>query len=415
MSHTITTASLSDSLPSSVPKLDPAGANWSIFLFRFQDAVEAKGYWGHFDGTDERPTTAKPNEPTEDETNAMKQWDKDERSAKTLLTQKIPDSTVVLIHSKKLVRERWEAVVKEFSKKSAYAMADLRAKFMALRCPDKTNPRDFLENLRVKKEELSQAGISVEEKDYLSVILSSLPFHLSNFASTILATSHVSSTELSPDDLISMLIEESDRQRAQRLRGRVPGKGKEEENEVLVVGEVQAKGKKGNWKGKGRHTDMTCYNCNKKGHIARFCKEPKKPKNGKGDSERGKHESASGSGNVHAVEPKDQVEEGAWMVEMVEDLDWFEEAVRDMEGKGCADVVENLNDTSGIAFVTESVNTVRTAELYDSGCTNHISPYRAKFENFVTTTPRIFRAANKQTFSTIGKGELVIDVPDGDN
>ena len=33
-----------------VPKLDSEGDNWAIFLVRFMDAVEAKGFWGHFDG-----------------------------------------------------------------------------------------------------------------------------------------------------------------------------------------------------------------------------------------------------------------------------------------------------------------------------------------------------------------------------
>ena len=45
------------------------------------------------------------------------------------------------------------------------------------------------------------------------------------------------------------------------------------------------------------------------------------------------------------------------------------------------------------------------------GRTNHISPYRDRFENFKRTAPRSFKAANKQSFSTIGKGDLVIDVP----
>ena len=77
--------------------------------------------------------------------------------------------------------------------------------------------------------------------------------------------------------------------------------------------------------------------------------------------------------------------------------------------------VEEFLDSSGEAFVVaESVQTTGTAELYDSGCTNHISPYKDQFENFQSIVPRHFRAANKQTFSMIGKGELVIDVPNGD-
>ena len=50
MSSSTTTSSLSDTLPSTVPKLGAEGDNWAIFYVRFMDAVEAKGFWGHFDG-----------------------------------------------------------------------------------------------------------------------------------------------------------------------------------------------------------------------------------------------------------------------------------------------------------------------------------------------------------------------------
>ena len=100
----VTTTSLSDSLPSSIPKLDASGLNWAIFSVRFQDAIEAKGFWSHFDGTGPRPdavpTVAVDNEgkstttpPSDADIAAVDKWDKDERSAKSLLTQKIPDST----------------------------------------------------------------------------------------------------------------------------------------------------------------------------------------------------------------------------------------------------------------------------------------------------------------------------------
>ena len=77
--------------------------------------------------------------------------------------------------------------------------------------------------------------------------------------------------------------------------------------------------------------------------------------------------------------------------------------------------VEEFGDTSGEAFVAaELVQTVGMAELYDSGCTNHISPYKNQFENFQSITLCHFRAANKQTFSIIGKGELIINIPNSD-
>jgi hypothetical protein len=154
--------------------------------------------------------------PTEAELEKQLQWDKDERSTRSLLTQKLPDSTVVLIHLKTSVKERWEEVVKEYTLKSEYARTGLRAKFLGMKCTGRGGVREFLEGLRLKKEELSQAGVDIDEKDYFSVIISSLPPSMSNFASSQMAAAHFSSTKvLLSTDLLPILIEEADRQKAQ--------------------------------------------------------------------------------------------------------------------------------------------------------------------------------------------------------
>ena len=85
----IITTSLSDSLSSSVLKLNSTGLNWAIFSVCFQDAIEAKGFWGHFDGSEPRPvvlaaaTTAEGDEAaqsklSEDLAVQQLQWDKNE-------------------------------------------------------------------------------------------------------------------------------------------------------------------------------------------------------------------------------------------------------------------------------------------------------------------------------------------------
>ena len=69
-----TTTSLSDTLPSAVPKLEAEGENWAIFYVRFMDAVEAKGFWGHFNGTTPEPALS--SDPTDKELKAKHQWEK---------------------------------------------------------------------------------------------------------------------------------------------------------------------------------------------------------------------------------------------------------------------------------------------------------------------------------------------------
>ena len=211
---TVTATALADTLPSSIPKLEASGLNWAIFSLRFQDAIEAKGYWGHFDGTETRPATATAGtSPTDEELAAIAQWDKDERSAKSLLTQKIPDSAVMRIRNKKTVKERWDVIVAEYTEKGAFAQMDLRTRFLESKCPDKGNVRQFLDELRVKREELATVGVDIDEKDYRSTIISSLPYSLANFASNQLAAAKLySSTKtITPDALISLISEEYER------------------------------------------------------------------------------------------------------------------------------------------------------------------------------------------------------------
>ena len=67
------------------------------------DAIKVKGFWGHFDGTTPEPALS--SDPTDKELKAKHQWEKDKQSGKTLLTQKLPNSTVMEIHLKKTVME----------------------------------------------------------------------------------------------------------------------------------------------------------------------------------------------------------------------------------------------------------------------------------------------------------------------
>jgi hypothetical protein len=50
-------------------------------------------------------------------------------------------------------------------------------------------------------------------------------------------------------------------------------------------------------------------------------------------------------------------------------------------------------------------------ELYDSGCSRHITPYRSKLINFVEITLKAINAARNTVFEAIGRGDLKIKVP----
>jgi hypothetical protein len=70
-------------------------------------------------------------------------------------------------------------------------------------------------------------------------------------------------------------------------------------------------------------------------------------------------------------------------------------------------------NTRGLPGTITSRDAHMRAELYDSGCTAHISPYREDLIDFIDIPPKIFRAANKQGFSATGTGNLIVDLPNG--
>jgi len=52
------------------------------------------------------------------------------------------------------------------------------------------------------------------------------------------------------------------------------------------------------------------------------------------------------------------------------------------------------------------------AEIYDSGCSKHLTPYCDALENFIEIPPKSFRAANKQNMTAVRMGEMTINLPD---
>ena len=234
------------------------------------DAIEAKGFWDHFDGSSSSPMLSEP--PTAAKTAAKNQWEKDEQSAKALLTQHLPDSTMMEIHTKKTVKERWEAVVREYTVKGVYAQTEMRAKFLMLRCPERGNVKEFLRGLRLKKEELAQVGVKISDKEYMSTIISSLLDALANFASMQMAwTLQQTSKPIDAGTLMMMLLQEAERHNIRGQRHKQgTGKGKEKEGEVLGVSENRMRGKK-NKDGK-----ILCWGCGEEGHLRPYCPNPKK-------------------------------------------------------------------------------------------------------------------------------------------
>ena len=76
-------------------------------------------------------------------------------------------------------------------------------------------------------------------------------------------------------------------------------------------------------------------------------------------------------------------------------------------------VLDPESPTTGVidAFVAHNGN---VPELYDSGASQHLSPCREYFLNFISIPPKPIRGADNRTFNAIGHSNLPIYLPNGD-
>ena len=73
--------------------------------------------------------------------------------------------------------------------------------------------------------------------------------------------------------------------------------------------------------------------------------------------------------------------------------------------------IEGEEFAGAVITPCEEDNTPRV-ELYDSGATHHISPYKSDFTAYSQLSPPVFlNTANQQRFPAVGTGTLAIQVP----
>jgi hypothetical protein len=58
-------------------------------------------------------------------------------------------------------------------------------------------------------------------------------------------------------------------------------------------------------------------------------------------------------------------------------------------------------------------NSSPSVEIYDSGCSRHMTPDRHRLVNYRAISPKPISTANQELFSAIGAGDMYIQAPNG--
>src|ERR1700761_6180978 len=173
-------------------------------------------------------------------------------------------------------------------------------------------------------------------------------------------------TPLTSSMVISLLLDEHDR--------RVLKKPKEGQEEALGADAGKKKKSK---------KDVECFNCKKKGHMKSDCWAKGGGKEGQGPKKKSQDNAASAD-----QQQQSDAEAGA--------------------------VIEEVLDQD-VSLATLENKPQREGELYDSGASCHMSPFRHQFISYRTIPPRPIMAADKRLFFANGIGDVRIKVPNGES
>jgi len=412
------TSFLKEDLLPKIPALKADGSNWLTFKNRIEWAAEAKGLVEYLEGTTPRPTDPSEDqdplwEPSDAEALVVAKypekyatWRKENGYVKQLIRSALPETLFIKIRNETCASAIWDVLANEFENRSCIVAIELRRKLQDQWCAEKGDVCAHFDKMITLHEELASLGHSIDPDDFAVMLISSIPMSYDSTISAMTTSTKITCLDLTPDVIMTTLIDNYDRRQSKS------GKKSMSSGEDATYSASSSKKFSGN-----------CHNCQKKGHKAEDCWEEGGGKAGqcpkwkwkghaKGKSKDSKDK--AGTADAEGGEP-----DGVWFVHAAgpdDEDDWLREVDEADIQAICAETDEDEEPRSSYSsalLAGENLQTGQRMVLFDSGASRHMSSYRDHFTNFKSIVPKAITAADKHTFEVIGKGDLIILIPNG--
>ena len=334
------------------------------------------------------PTTTEEKEAVREYEASRQKWVEEDALIKQQISVTLPDSLFIDIMSKDTSYECFEVLQNKFENRSFVVAVEKRRQLGELKLKDGGDARAHFDKIKVFREELASLGQRVSDTDLFNIIFMSLPRSYNPILMSASSNMRLHNRSITAEELMSMVIDAYDQFVAQ-------GTIKSKSDDVAFNAD--------SGRDKGRTTkkfDGNCYNCGWHGHRGRDCWEEGGKKHGqapKGWRPRGKK-------NKDSKDSKPPRSANVAADEKEPDAVWLADSFTDEP-----EAMSSLPFAT-LAYTGTQTNTV---ELYDSGASQHLSPYREHFINFVDITPKPIMAADKRTFDATGRGDLYVEIPNG--
>ena len=196
----------------------------------------------------------------------MSIWKSNEAIIRQGIASTILDSLFLEVRKEVTVIKMWKAVKEKREKKSWMVTVDLRCKLQVEKCAESGDMRAHLYKLQAMRKDLMSMGGIIDNKDFMSVILGSIPQSYDTYIAAIMAMSSLMDKTLSSTNLIDAIHDEVDRRTIKNPKAK-----KSEQDVAYVASQSSGKGKKDGEDVKKLKNNVKCYNCQKKGHFTKDC------------------------------------------------------------------------------------------------------------------------------------------------
>ena len=245
------------------------------------------------------------------------------------------------------------------------------------------------------QEQLASMGKILDNDEYTTVLLGSLPDSYDNVTGGLNAAADSTGNPINVDQVVHLISDEYDR--------RMLKKGKNGSDEAFAVNNQKQRDK----------CNIECFNCHNFGHYKSDCWA-------KGGGKEGQHpprhndsnNSSDNHGNCNRNDRSNSSNNHGRNLNNCNNSNRSSNHNEDMSTANVADIeawaaIEEVEGDKSATCTSAQVHQPQVeTELYDSGASRHMSPFRHRFKNYRSIPPHAITAANKCTFYAIGTGDL---------
>src|SRR6266851_5898650 len=346
-------------------------------------------------------------------------WEDDNEVVKALIMSSIPDELFNWIKSGVTAMAWWDSLKDICEDRSQSLSIDLRQKLQNARCGDDDDVCAHFAKLTNFHEQLAAMGQSVPDQQYADILIMSLPPFYNMCICAITTNADKTGRPINPARIVKFICDDYDK----RMISKEADKKSEDQ---AFAAQLQKRKNK---------SDIKCFNCKKKGHFKAECwakgggKEGQGPRHNRRSQESASESAASAADKVEDIE--------SWILQVHDDLSFellissssasskFSKDLSDSDVESWASIGEanfadsesNSDDAKASDAYTWDVVSVSRgnaeAELYDSGASHHISPFRHRFVTYQPITPRPLPGPQNRASTISAPGRLQFEVPNG--